>query len=94
MTDQPRGRADLHIHTLASDGVSSVAQVLDAAELAGLGVIAITDHDRIEAAIAAQALAMARGSSSKSSWAKRSPPAAGMWWRCSSSSAFGRGIPA
>ncbi len=63
MTDQPRSRADLHIHTAASDGVSSVAQVLDAAELAGLSVIAVTDHDRIEAAIAAQALATARGSS-------------------------------
>jgi predicted metal-dependent phosphoesterase TrpH len=63
MTDRPRGRADLHIHTVASDGVSSVAQVLDAAELDGLNVIAITDHDRIEAAIAAQALAKTRGSS-------------------------------
>ena len=26
------GRADLHIHTLASDGVSSVAEILDHAE--------------------------------------------------------------
>jgi predicted metal-dependent phosphoesterase TrpH len=60
---QPTGRADLHIHTLASDGVSSVGEILGAAEAAGLDVIAITDHDRIEAAIAAQALAKADGSS-------------------------------
>lgn len=60
--DQPMGRADLHIHTLASDGVSSVAEVLGAAESRALDVIAITDHDRIEAAVAAQALARAHGS--------------------------------
>ena len=62
MTTAPRGRADLHIHSLASDGVSSVAHILDAAELAGLDVIAITDHDRIEAAVAAQALIRTRDS--------------------------------
>jgi len=56
-----RGRADLHIHTLASDGVSSVAEILGAAESIGLDVIAITDHDRIEAAVAARTLAEARG---------------------------------
>lgn len=54
------GRADLHIHTLASDGVSSVAEILGAAEGMDLNVIAITDHDRIEAAVAARALAEAR----------------------------------
>jgi hypothetical protein len=63
MNDLRRGRADLHIHSVASDGVSSVAQILDAAEIAGLDVIAVTDHDRIEAALAAQAVAKARGSS-------------------------------
>jgi predicted metal-dependent phosphoesterase TrpH len=57
------GRADLHIHSLASDGVSSVAQIIDAAEAAGLDVIAITDHERMDAAVAAQAMAEARGSS-------------------------------
>jgi predicted metal-dependent phosphoesterase TrpH len=59
MTD-PRGRADLHIHTLASDGVSSVADILDAAIAAQLDVIAITDHERIDAAVAARAMARAR----------------------------------
>ena len=55
-----RGRADLHIHTLASDGVSSVGEVLAAAARAELDVIAITDHERIDAAQAARALARDR----------------------------------
>jgi hypothetical protein len=58
----PRGRADLHIHTLASDGTASVAEVLDAVAAAGaLDVIAIADHERIDAAIAARHLAEDRG---------------------------------
>lgn len=55
------GRADLHIHTLASDGVSSVADVLARAEELELDVIAITDHERIDAAKAAREMARARG---------------------------------
>ncbi len=55
------GRADLHIHSLASDGVSSVAEILQRAEQAGLDVVAITDHERIDAALAARAMATARG---------------------------------
>lgn len=54
------GRADPHIHTLASDGISTVAEVLDAAVAAGLDVIAVTDHERIDAAVAAQKMAVAR----------------------------------
>jgi predicted metal-dependent phosphoesterase TrpH len=57
-----RGRADLHIHSLASDGISSVAEILAAAEAARLDVIAITDHERMDAALAAQALAERDGS--------------------------------
>ncbi len=61
MTDR-LGRADLHIHTLASDGTSSVEEILDHVEAATeLDVIAIADHDRIDAALAAQALARERG---------------------------------
>jgi predicted metal-dependent phosphoesterase TrpH len=56
------GRADLHIHSLASDGISSVAEILDAAERAALDVIAIADHERIDAALAARSMAEARGS--------------------------------
>jgi predicted metal-dependent phosphoesterase TrpH len=55
------GRADLHIHTLASDGVSSVADILSRAEAVGLDVIAITDHERVDAAHAARKMAEARG---------------------------------
>ncbi|MEA2676348.1 MAG: hypothetical protein QOJ81_489 [Chloroflexota bacterium] len=57
-----RGRADLHIHSLASDGISSVAEILAAAQAARLDVIAITDHERMDAALAAHALAEANGS--------------------------------
>jgi predicted metal-dependent phosphoesterase TrpH len=61
MTDR-LGRADLHIHTLASDGTSGIAEILDVAEReAELDVIAITDHERIDAALAARAMARDRG---------------------------------
>jgi predicted metal-dependent phosphoesterase TrpH len=59
MSEQP-GRADLHIHSLASDGVSSVAEILERAEQVGLDVIAITDHERLDAGLAALAMARAR----------------------------------
>ena len=52
-------RADLHIHTMASDGTASVSQVLARAEEVGLDIIAITDHDRIDAAEAAKQMAIA-----------------------------------
>ena len=55
-----QGRADLHIHTLASDGVSGVEDVLAAAVARQLDVIAITDHERIYAAIVAQRVAQER----------------------------------
>jgi predicted metal-dependent phosphoesterase TrpH len=61
MTER-RGRADLHIHTRASDGLATVTEVLDAAVAAGdLDVIAIADHDRIDAAVAARQAAIDRG---------------------------------
>ena len=60
--DAPPGRADLHIHSLASDGTSPVAEILEYAEQrTDLDVIAITDHERIDAAVAARAMASARG---------------------------------
>ncbi len=56
------GRADLHIHTWASDGTSSVVEILDRVEHDGfLDVIAIADHERIDAALAAREIARARG---------------------------------
>jgi hypothetical protein len=46
------GRADVHMHTLASDGVATAAQLLDyVARKANLDVIAITDHDVLEASL-------------------------------------------
>ena len=55
--DADAGRADLHIHTLASDGTASVLEVLARAAALDLDVIAITDHERIDSALAAQTLA-------------------------------------
>ncbi len=61
MTDR-LGRADLHIHTLASDGTSSVVEILELVVAQDvLDVIAITDHERIDAAVAARDLARQRG---------------------------------
>jgi predicted metal-dependent phosphoesterase TrpH len=56
------GRADLHIHTLASDGTAGIVEILEHVERAtDLDVIAITDHERVDAAMAARAIARERG---------------------------------
>lgn len=56
------GRADLHIHTLASDGTAGIVEILDHVEHAtDLDVIAITDHERVDAALAARTIARERG---------------------------------
>jgi predicted metal-dependent phosphoesterase TrpH len=61
MTDR-LGRADLHIHTLASDGTAGIVDILDHVERATeLDVIAITDHERIDAARVGRAMARDRG---------------------------------
>jgi predicted metal-dependent phosphoesterase TrpH len=53
----------MHIHSIASDGTASAAQILDHVECrTDLDVIAIADHERIEAAIECRRLARARGS--------------------------------
>ena len=60
MTDR-LGRADLHVHSLASDGTSSVVEILEHVAVEGmLDVIAITDHERIDAGLAARDLARKR----------------------------------
>ncbi len=65
MTDDPLdrpGRADLHVHTLASDGTSSVEEILDRVEADEiLDVLGIADHERIDAALAARQMAEDRG---------------------------------
>ncbi|HXG25894.1 MAG TPA: PHP-associated domain-containing protein [Candidatus Binatia bacterium] len=56
------GRADLHIHTLASDGTAGVVEILDHVERnTDLDVIAITDHERIDAALVGRQIARDRG---------------------------------
>jgi predicted metal-dependent phosphoesterase TrpH len=56
------GRADLHIHTVASDGTADVVSIIErAAADPTLDVIAITDHERVDAALAGRALALDRG---------------------------------
>lgn len=46
------GRADLHMHTCASDGIPTIREILNYVEARKhLDVIAITDHDRIDAAL-------------------------------------------
>ena len=61
MTDR-LGRADVHIHTLASDGTAGVVEILDHVEgSTDLDVIAITDHERIDAALVGRAMARDRG---------------------------------
>lgn len=46
------GLADLHMHTTESDGTASAREVLDyVAELGTLDVIAITDHDVLDASL-------------------------------------------
>lgn len=52
------GQADLHLHTLASDGLMSPRALLDYAEhTAHLDVIAVTDHDETASAEEARLLA-------------------------------------
>ncbi|MFW5929122.1 MAG: PHP domain-containing protein, partial [Halobacteriota archaeon] len=47
-------KADLHVHSGSSyDGEGSVDEILDAAEESGLDVVAVTDHDEIDASLEA-----------------------------------------
>ena len=50
--NQPEGRADIHMHTTASDGRATVIELLDYVAAQGrLQVIAITDHDVLESSL-------------------------------------------
>ncbi len=46
--------AELHCHTTASDGVVSPEKLVEIAEHLGLDVLAVTDHDTIDGALAAR----------------------------------------
>jgi 3',5'-nucleoside bisphosphate phosphatase len=48
-------RVDLHLHSTASDGTTSPAALVRAAEAAGLGMVALTDHDTVAGVLEAQA---------------------------------------
>jgi predicted metal-dependent phosphoesterase TrpH len=51
------GKADMHLHTLYSDGTASVRAILDHVEQrTDLDLIAITDHERIDGAVRAREL--------------------------------------
>lgn len=50
-------RIDLHVHTVESDGVFSVAQVVEVAGQNGVEILALTDHESTQGIAAAQKLA-------------------------------------
>ncbi|HEX2141174.1 MAG TPA: PHP-associated domain-containing protein [Candidatus Limnocylindria bacterium] len=53
-----RGKADMHLHTLYSDGTAEVRALLDHVEQhTDLDLIAVTDHERIDGAVRARELA-------------------------------------
>lgn len=56
-----RVRADLHIHTMASDGTSSADEVISEAAINGIKVISFTDHDSTANVLQGAELAGAAG---------------------------------
>lgn len=62
MADAPvHVAADLHTHSTVSDGTDTPAELVEAAAHAGLGAIAITDHDSTAGWAEATDAALARG---------------------------------
>ncbi|HEY8599431.1 MAG TPA: PHP-associated domain-containing protein [Thermomicrobiales bacterium] len=61
-SEQPRGKADLHIHTSHGDALDTPEAVVDWAEAnTDLDLIAITDHDEVAAGLRAREYALQRG---------------------------------
>ena len=56
------GKADLQLHSDLGDGLASPEHILDAAERAGMSVIALTDHDDIRGSFFVRDLAARRSS--------------------------------
>ncbi len=54
-------RIDLHAHSTASDGTASPTQFVETAALAGLNVVALTDHDTVAGVAEAMAAAAPLG---------------------------------
>jgi 3',5'-nucleoside bisphosphate phosphatase len=72
----PRGRADLHLHSTASDGRYTPAQLVDLARRTGLSALAVTDHDTLQGitparAAAAEGLEVVSGVEISASWIDR-----------------------
>lgn len=57
---------DLHLHTTASDGRCTPAELVQAAAAAGVTCLAVTDHDTVAASAEVAALCAARGIASVS----------------------------
>jgi predicted metal-dependent phosphoesterase TrpH len=55
MADDRGGLVDLHAHTLASDGGDRPDELVAAAAAAGVGTLAVTDHDTVAAVAEARA---------------------------------------
>ncbi|MDE7167482.1 MAG: PHP domain-containing protein [Clostridia bacterium] len=53
--------ADMHMHTVHSDGLMTPQDVVDCAENAGVGLIAVTDHDTVSAYAEVSRLAKSKG---------------------------------
>lgn len=52
---------DLHIHTTASDGSWTPAELIDQVRVAGIGLFSVTDHDSVESLAATARLAREAG---------------------------------
>lgn len=57
----PALRIDLHAHSTASDGTATPVQFVETAALAGLNVVALTDHDTVDGVAEAMAAAAPLG---------------------------------
>ena len=54
-------RADLHLHTMASDGTWTPEELVLAAKAADLGIIAVTDHESVANVLQTEELSQAAG---------------------------------
>ena len=54
-------RADLHVHTRASDSRWTAAQVVDGCRAKGIGLLAVADHDTTDSVLIAESLALESG---------------------------------
>jgi len=61
LPDDPQARADLHVHSCASDGSLEPEEVLAAASRANLAAIALADHDTVDGVVKALPAAATAG---------------------------------